>query len=229
MKRFNVHILREDGGVEVFPMKAWLREHPEHIPPGLDPTENTSHALRNGLKKRGWQVQESADEVRMLMPGAGTRAQVDSVLGDAEEDESVAADAVAFDLEAQLRDFLAANLNKVSINGKSVGLFQAADGRSGVEFPAGVRPIDILGVEESGGLVIFELKIDRGADRVAGQLARYMGWVRKHLADGRQVSGVIVARNIDEKLRYAASVIPNVALLEYEVQFKLRDAGLGSS
>jgi endonuclease len=229
MQRFNVVIAREDGGVEVFPMKAWLREHPEHVPPGLSPTESTSHALRNGLKKRGWQVQESAGEVRMLMPGAGLSAQITSVLGDTDEEEPAAPDPVAFDLEAQLRDFLAANLNKVSINGKSVRLFQAPDGRTGVEFPTGVGPIDILGVEESGGLVIFELKIDRGPDRVAGQLARYMGWVKKHLAEGRPVSGVIVARNIDEKLRYAASVIPSVALLEYEVEFKLRDASLGAS
>jgi hypothetical protein len=36
------------------------------------------------------------------------------------------------------------------------------------------------------------------------------------------VFGVVVAKLIDDKLRYAASVIPNVSLLEYEVEFHLK-------
>ena len=32
-----------------------------------------------------------------------------------------------------------------------------------------------------------------------------------------------MARSIDEKLRYAACVMPNVLLLEYEVEFRLKD------
>jgi hypothetical protein len=49
-----------------------------------------------------------------------------------------------------------------------------------------------------------------------------MGWVKSHLAEGKTVTGVLVARSIDERLRYAAAVIPRVALLEYEVQFSVR-------
>ena len=37
MQRFNIVVARPDGGVEVYPMKEWLRQHPQHIPPGLDP------------------------------------------------------------------------------------------------------------------------------------------------------------------------------------------------
>jgi hypothetical protein len=70
-----------------------------------------------------------------------------------------------------------------------------------------------------------ELKLDRGPDRALGQLARYMGWVKIHLAGDHEVRGVVVARSIDERLRYAACVMPNVALLEYEVEFRLHDAG----
>lgn len=53
MKHFNVVIPRNDGGVEVHPMKEWLRQHPEHIPPGLSATSSTSHQLRNALTKLG--------------------------------------------------------------------------------------------------------------------------------------------------------------------------------
>ena len=83
-------------------------------------------------------------------------------------------------------------------------------------------PIDILAADSAGNLYVFELKLDRGPDRALGQLARYMGWVKSHLAAGKTVTGVLVARSIDERLRYAAAVIPNVALLEYEVQFSVR-------
>lgn len=83
-------------------------------------------------------------------------------------------------------------------------------------------PIDILAADSTGNLYVFELKLDRGPDRALGQLARYMGWVKSHLAAGKTVTGVLVARSIDERLRYAAAVIPNVALLEYEVQFSVR-------
>jgi hypothetical protein len=70
-QRYNVVIPREDGGVEVFRMKEWLRQHPEHVPLGLDPTGSTSHQLRRALQQRGWQAQESPDEVRLVMPGHG--------------------------------------------------------------------------------------------------------------------------------------------------------------
>ena len=86
-------------------------------------------------------------------------------------------------------------------------------------------PIDILAVDDFGNFVVFELKLERGPDRALGQLARYTGWVKLNLAREREVSGVVVAKSIDERLRYAACVIPNVALLEYEVEFCLREVG----
>jgi len=51
-----------------------------------------------------------------------------------------------------------------------------------------------------------------------------MGWVRKNLAEAHKVTGVIVAGSVDDKLRYAASVIPDVALFEYTMSFALRPA-----
>lgn len=59
-----------------------------------------------------------------------------------------------------------------------------------------------------------------------GQLSRYMGWVKLNLAKGKHVHGVIVAREMDENLQYAAVAVPNVSLLEYEISFRWRDANL---
>jgi hypothetical protein len=51
-----------------------------------------------------------------------------------------------------------------------------------------------------------------------------MGWVKQTIGKGRDVNGVIVARSINDRLRYAVSVVPNVSLFEYKVKFDLRPA-----
>ena len=54
-----------------------------------------------------------------------------------------------------------------------------------------------------------------------GQLLRYMGWIKKHLAVDKDVKGIIVANKMDEKIKYAVSMIPEVSLWEYEMKFEL--------
>jgi len=129
----------------------------------------------------------------------------------------------AFALEAQLRDFMISQLPRLSVGGMSLRLFRDASGRSGREYPTGVGPIDILAVAPDGTFIVFELKRAQGPDRALGQLARYMGWVRANLAAGAEVRGAVVARSIGEKLRYAAAAMPGVILLEYEVDFRVRE------
>jgi hypothetical protein len=223
MKRFNVVVPLADGGVEVHPMKEWLRNNPAHLPAGLHPNSSTSHQLRNALRRTGWVVQELAEEVRLFMPGdSGSAASVEAILGVPDEEEESERDATSFALEAQLRDFIAENLASIPVGGKRLRLYEDSSGRGGVEYPTGVGPIDILAVDDSGTFYVFELKLDRGPDRAMGQLARYMGWMKLNLAGERDVRGVIVARSMDEKLRYAAFIVPNVLLLEYEIQFRVR-------
>ena len=104
-------------------MKQWLRQHPEHVPSGLDPPLASSHQLRSALLKKGWQVQQTADEVRLMMPGTPpSDAVIDSVLGDTAEDGSADEEIAAFGLESQLRDFLAQNLGHVPIGGSRLSL-----------------------------------------------------------------------------------------------------------
>ena len=82
--------------------------------------------------------------------------------------------------------------------------------------------MDVPDSEEN--FYVFELKRSRGSDKVVGQLARYMGWVAATIGKEKKVNGVIVANNIDDKLRYAASVFPNVSLFEYQLEFHLKEA-----
>jgi hypothetical protein len=224
VQRHSVVIPREDGGVEVHPLKEWLRQHPQEIPAGLHPSSSTSHQLRNGLRRMGWTMQETPTEIRLIKPGAATDSGIiGEVLG---SDEPVTDDGSDpfFTLEYQLRDFLASNLATIAINRRRLRLYVDPTGRDGVEFPSAVGPIDILAIDEKDALFVFELKRANSPDRAIGQLARYMGWVRQTIGREHDVFGVIVARSISENLRYAASIVPNVHLFEYEVEFHLRAA-----
>lgn len=222
IQRHNVVLPREDGGVEIHPLKEWLRQHPE-IPTGLDPSASTSHQLRAALRRLGWTMQETPTEIRLIKPGTETQV-VGEVLGPNEANGDDDDNQPVFSLEYQLRDFLASNLSTISIDGKRLRLFVDATGRDGIEFPSAVGPIDILAVDDKEAFFVFELKRANSPDRAMGQLARYMGWVQQTIGKGREVFGVIVAKSISENLRYAASIVPNVHLFEYEVEFHLRPA-----
>lgn len=124
--------------------------------------------------------------------------------------------------EAQLRDFIVQNITSVNVNGKKLKLFIDENFRDGVEYPTEVGPIDILCTDQNGDFVIFELKLGKGPDRAMGQIARYMGWVKKNIAYGKGVTGVIVAKDVDDKLKYAASVVPGISLFEYQVKFSIQ-------
>ncbi len=112
----------------------------------------------------------------------------------------------------------------MAVGSTALTLYTDDNGQVGVEYLTGVGPIDILAVDADGNFFVFELKLGHGAGVAIGQLARYMGWVKHSLAEDRQVTGVIVAKKVNDKIRYAASVIPNALLFEYSMSFALHPA-----
>ncbi|WAH56451.1 endonuclease NucS [Pseudomonas silvicola] len=130
-----------------------------------------------------------------------------------------------FALEAHLRDYLAKKLPRLPGHDVPLSLYRT-DNRDGVEFQTDVGPIDILATS-GGDFYVLELKLGRGADAAMGQILRYMGWVKDHLAGGANVYGVIVASDIGQKLKYAPSQVPNVSLMEYDLTVSLRSVRLG--
>jgi endonuclease len=230
-KRFLIVTKGQTGNIELHKMKEWLRQHPAEIPPGLTPDHNNSHQLRDGLKRKGWTVNETDEEVRILRPEIAEDATTVSVLGESAEEETTLdpEEQFEFALESHLRDFIARNLATLPIRNRRLKLFMDSSNRRGVEYPTDVGPIDILATDEQGNFFVFELKLSRGPDRAMGQLLRYMGWVKRALAGQHEVHGIIVAKSMDEKLRYASLPVPNVSLLEYEVNFQLRAADLSDT
>jgi hypothetical protein len=137
---------------------------------------------------------------------AGRGGEVAEAEAEAEEVEQ------EFPLEADLRDFLAANL---SIIEPGLRLYQD-EGRTGIEYAIDDGRIDILGLDAAARFVVIELKISRGRNKTIGQLLYYMGWVDEHLGKG-PCRGIIVAREISDDLAVAIQRVPGVSLYRYRM------------
>ncbi|WP_175577263.1 endonuclease NucS domain-containing protein [Rhizobium oryziradicis] len=216
-----------NGQMRFEPLKAWLRSNPGQLPAGVSTEDKTSHQLRSILRRQGWQVEFLPEEVRLTKSGTVFSEEQIATASDDEsfiEDEREEDFETRFSLESQLRDFISGNLPRIPINGRYLKLFVDANGVDGVEYQVGVGRIDILALDSDGSFYVFELKRAESSDRVLGQLTRYMGWLKKTIAADREVYGVIVSKEIGSNLRYAVSVVPNVFLFEYAIQFTLNEA-----
>ncbi len=125
-----------------------------------------------------------------------------------------------FAYERDLQRYLAKNLHAIEAG---LRLWEDEDGAiNGIEFDVGGRRIDILAVDMNENLVVIELKVSRGYDRVVGQLLRYMAWIEQHQAsENQRVRGIIIAREISNDLKLATSKINDVQLFEYTLSIEL--------
>ena len=105
------------------------------------------------------------------------------------------------------------------------GLMIYKKGRiNGRQYKVGERRIDILAVDSKKNFVVVEFKRSAGHEKVLGQIARYMSFIRKTLVNqsGQKVRGIIIARRITEDLRQSATEIPDLELREYEIELKFK-------
>ncbi len=130
-----------------------------------------------------------------------------------------------FGLERHLHEFLRDNWKLVEL-GKEWALYsRPGDEEAGYEFPCDVGRIDLLAKHKTKShWLVVELKRNQTSDQTVGQLLRYIGWVKRHLAEGDdEVHGLIICHEADDSLHYAISAVPNVKLLFYEVEFHLKE------
>jgi hypothetical protein len=128
-----------------------------------------------------------------------------------------------FGLERQLEAFLVENWSQTPLSG-SLEILTDQDGDIvGEQYPTKVGPIDLLCKNKDGsGYTVVELKRGQTSDDTVGQVARYMGWVKKNLVkDNQSVRGLIICRDADEKLMVALTVVPDVTVFTYAVSFAL--------
>lgn len=130
-----------------------------------------------------------------------------------------------FYLEKYLEDFLVSNWDSIDF-GEKLTIYQDEDGNLGQQyFTEEVGYIDILAQDSKKNFVVIELKKGRKNDEVVGQVLRYMGWVRKHIAkNGENVRGLIIVGEKDAKLEYATEMVRDkVDLKLYKIKFQLRE------
>ncbi len=125
-----------------------------------------------------------------------------------------------FYMEKQLQDFLIQNWENTEL-GKMYDLIIEDGDLISQQFRTDIGLIDILVKEkETNDFVVIELKKDQTSDDTVGQIARYMGWIKENKKVDN-VKGVIIAGQFDKKLEYAISIVPNIDIYIYEVDFKL--------
>jgi RecB family endonuclease NucS len=199
--------------VEGMSINSSDRKHHPNIKPGSG--HDLFFKVARG-KYRLWN--KEVDPAPNYLNGYSDFALPESAIEEESVDEAeVESSSDAFAYERDLRNYLAKNLHVVE---PGLKIYEEED-FNGIEYPVGGRYIDILAIDAKGEFVVMELKVSRGYDRTAGQLLRYMAWVKKNLAGGKKVRGLIVAREISEDLKLAVSMISDVQLIEYELSFKL--------
>ncbi|HEY91893.1 MAG TPA: DUF1016 family protein, partial [Dehalococcoidia bacterium] len=84
---------------------------------------------------------------------------------------------------------------------------------------------DFLTEDNSNGdLVVIELKRGKSSDSAVGQILRYIGWVSQNISrEGQRVRGIIVAKEMDDALRYATNELKQVGIRTYRVDFHLQE------
>lgn len=131
-----------------------------------------------------------------------------------------------FGLERHLHDFLRDNWNHLKLGQDWMLFKKSGDDDPGYEYPTAVGRIDPLAKHKvQPRWLVIELKRNQTSDQTVGQLLRYIGWVKQHLAeDGDEVHGMIICRSADDALHYALNTVPNAKLQLYEVEFHLKEA-----
>jgi hypothetical protein len=187
------------------------------------PTTNTSDDLLFKVESGQYRLyKQGTDPAPIHEYIQGDVAREELVEESIEEDEGDGAlpGSSEFLLERDLQRYLAENLECLETGLKLYEL----DGIRGIEYEAGGgRRIDILAIDMAGGLVVLELKVSKGYDRVVGQLLRYVNWVRQNLAEPDQrVRGIIICRTMSEDLRLACADLKDIELCEYELSVTVR-------
>lgn len=127
-----------------------------------------------------------------------------------------------FGLERHLHEFLRDNWDNTSL-GKDWAIYLEDGDLAGYEYPCGIGRIDILAKHRAEPRwLVIELKRDQSSDTTVGQVLRYIGWVRKHMAQKNEsVQGLVICREADDSIWYALNCTPDVEVQLYKVDFKL--------
>lgn len=217
----------KDGSINLHPLRSWMRKNTEFLPDGKTVSDYNSYQLHGLLKAKGWSIDKrTPGQIRLVSPDTNTHELEEQALelDDNSIEDADNNDQLSFELEYQLRDFIASNLSTIGLPDIELKLYGDSSFKEGVEYSTQVGSIDILAQDRNGNFYVFELKRARASDQAIGQVLRYMGWIKENLSEGKEVHGVIVAKHISERMRYAASMTESIHLFEYNINFSLSNS-----
>lgn len=127
-----------------------------------------------------------------------------------------------FYLEKYLENFLYTNWDSTDL-GKRYDIIEEEGEPVSLQYRTDIGIIDLLVKDKkSGDYLIIELKRAQTSDDTIGQVTRYMGWVKTHLAGNKGVKGLIIAESFDEKIKYSLQMVKDIEFMSYSIQFTLK-------
>lgn len=137
-----------------------------------------------------------------------------------EGEDSTVAGPISLSIERDLEESLVQNLAMLE---RGMTLYRDGD-ITGRQLDTGVVGIiDLVAIDANGNFVVIELKAGKAADSVCGQILGYISWLKKELAGGKLVRGIIVASDFTDRLRYAVDAVGSILLVKYGVTFSFTD------
>lgn len=132
--------------------------------------------------------------------------------------DQTSSEADAFDSEEDLQKYLAQHWDATNL-GKDWKLYG-----NGHVNTREIGIIDLLAQHRHRpSWLLVELKVHKTSDEVLGQVLRYMGWVKQHLAgENDTVEGLIIASGTDPQTWYGLKCLSDVRMMCY----RLRDDAL---
>ena len=177
-----------------------------------------------------WEIHMSNDgtrSVRLVVKPEATEEELSNATILCDDNDCLFEGSNQFRMESHLRDYLAQNLGLLQGFGTTLSLYAEGGEARGVEYQTGVGRIDILAVGANGTYYVIELKLGRGPDPTVAQTLRYIAAIKKEVAQGKPVYGVIIASSITDKLRYAASEVQDrIFVMQYELKVTLERVNL---
>lgn len=189
---------------------------------GIPSYERLTALVRRHFPQSKWQYSHYAwyksqiKTGKIAIPGLEMQDDLDLGGNDASEDELLENIDATISLEKDLHGYLAARVHEIE-NGLVIA-------NNGIEYLTDAGRIDILANDNQGRVVVIELKAGKARDSALGQLLGYMGFLAAKVNQPIQsIRGILIASEFEDRVVFAAKVLPNVKLLQYKVSFSFQE------
>jgi hypothetical protein len=225
MAKYFAVVKNEEGNPVVSPFLTWIRANQAQFDNPI-PTPNT-HSPFGKVVQLGWIRRDYNGDVYGIKPDEngdvnysepifenGALPDPEPEAGLEDVNDIIQDVPLAMSFERDLQRTLRLNINSLE-NGLEI-----IDGGFERQVLNGGR-IDILCKDQNENLVVIELKAGKGKPEVLAQILDYMADLRGGTES--PVRGIIVAHDFDRRLQNAVTMVPEVQLKKYSIQFAFED------